>query len=78
MGQKSFYSGVKVQSPSKSIRTIPVLAANPLSEVEWTEQMEYSSSSTYSQKMLHSIYYSSIPPLPIPENHQNGMQPKLS
>ena len=34
------------------------------------EQMEYSSSSTYSQKMLHSIHYSSIPPLPIPKNYQ--------
>ena len=32
--------------------------------------MEYSSSSTYSQKMLHSIHYSSIPPLPIPKNYQ--------
>ena len=32
--------------------------------------MEYSSSSTYSQKTLHSIYYSSIPPLPIPKNRQ--------
>ena len=32
--------------------------------------MEYSSSSTYSQRMLHSIYYSSILPLPIPKNYQ--------
>ena len=34
--------------------------------------MECSSSSTYSQKMLHSIYYSSIPPLPIPKNYQRN------
>ena len=32
--------------------------------------MEYSSTSTYSQKMLHSIYYSSVPPLPIPKHYQ--------
>ena len=32
--------------------------------------MEYSPSSTYSKKMLRSIYYSSIPPLPIPKNYQ--------
>ena len=32
--------------------------------------MGYFSSFTYSQKMLHSIYCSSIPPLPIPENYQ--------
>ena len=70
MEQKSFYSGIKVESSSKSITTIPAipaLPAIPLSGMEW---MEYSSSSTYSQKMLHSIYYSSIPPLPIPKNYQ--------
>ena len=32
--------------------------------------MEYSSSSTYSQKVLHSIYYFSISPLPIPRNYR--------
>ena len=32
--------------------------------------MEYLSSFTYSQKMLHSIYYSSIPPLLFLKNHQ--------
>ena len=32
--------------------------------------MEYFSSFAYSQKFLHSIYYSSIPPLPIPKNYQ--------
>ena len=32
--------------------------------------MEYPSSSTYSQNMLHSISYSSIPPLLIPKNYQ--------
>ena len=29
MGQKSFYSGINVQSPSKSITTIPALPALP-------------------------------------------------
>ena len=32
--------------------------------------MEYSSSSTYSQKLSHSMYYSSFPPLPIPKKCQ--------
>ena len=32
--------------------------------------MDYSSSSIYSQKMLHSIYYSSTLALPIPKNYQ--------
>ena len=32
--------------------------------------MEYTSSSACSQTLLHSIYYSSIPPLPIPKNCQ--------
>ena len=53
MEEKSFYSGIKVQIPSKSITTIPAipaLPAIPLSEVEQKEQMEYSSSTTYSQK----------------------------
>ena len=36
-GKKSLYSGINVQSPSKSITTIPALPAFPLSEVEWTE-----------------------------------------
>ena len=37
MEQTSFYSGIKVQSPSKSINTIPAIPALPaisLSEVE--------------------------------------------
>ena len=37
MKQKSFYSGINVQSPSESITTIPAipaLSAIPLSEVE--------------------------------------------
>ena len=58
MEQKPIYYEIKVQSPSESITTIPaipVLSAIPLSEME---QMEYSSSSAYSQKLLHSIYYS--------------------
>ena len=29
--------------------------------------MEFSSSSAYSEKLLHSIYYSSVPPFPIPK-----------
>ena len=39
--------------------------------------MEYYSSSNYSQKMLHSIYYSSIPPLPIPKNYRKEYSLKL-
>ena len=53
-----------------TIPAIPALPAIPVSEVEQTEYMEYSSSSTYSPKVLHSIYYSSIPPLPVPKNYQ--------
>ena len=37
MEQKSFYPGIKVQSPSKSSTTIPAIPARPaipLSEVE--------------------------------------------
>ena len=73
MEQISFYSAIKVQSPSNSIAAvpaIPALPAIPLSEVRWTEQMKYPSSSTYSQKMLHSIYYSCIPSLHIPKTYQ--------
>ena len=70
MEQKSFYSGIKVQSPSKSITTIPATSALPAIPLSEVEQMENSSSSTYSQKMLHSIYHSSIPPLPIPKYYQ--------
>ena len=65
MEQRSSYCGIEVQSPSKSIDifpAIPALPAIPLSEVE------YSSSSTYSQKLLHSIYYSSVLPLLIPKS----------
>ena len=38
------------------------------------EEVKYSSSSTYqtySQKVLHYIYYCSVPNLPIPKNYQN-------
>ena len=49
MEQKSFCSGIKVQSPPKSITAVPAIPA----------VLEYSSSSTHSQKMLHSIYCSS-------------------
>ena len=41
------------------------------------EQKEYSSSSTYSQKMLHFIYYSFILPLPIPENYRKEYSLKV-
>ena len=61
-----------VQSPS-----IPALPTIPLSEGQYTEQMDYSSSSTYSQKMLHCMYYSSIPPLPVPKNYQKECSLKL-
>ena len=40
--------------------------------------MEHSSSSTYSQKLSHSIYYSSIPSLPIPKNRQKGCSLSLT
>ena len=57
-----------------TIPAIPALPAIPLSGVE---QMEYSSSSTYSRKMLHSIYDSSVPPLPIPKNYQKEYSLRL-
>ena len=37
MEQKSFYSGIKFHSPSKSITTIPAIPALPLSKLEQTE-----------------------------------------
>ena len=41
------------------------------------ESMEYSSGCTYSQKILRSIYYSAIPPPPIPKNYQKECSLKL-
>ena len=40
--------------------------------------MEYSSSSTYSQKLSHSIYYSCLPPRSIPQNYQKECSLNLS
>ena len=47
----------------KIIAAVLALPAVPLSGVEKTEWMEYSSSSSRSVKRLHSIYSSPIPSL---------------
>ena len=67
MEQKSFYSEIKVQSSSKSINTIPALQLfHSLGWNRWNTLPVL----PIHKKMLHSICYSSIPPLPIPKNYQ--------
>ena len=63
MEQKSFFSGIKAQSPSEAmtaITDIPTLPAVALTEVEYTEWMESSSSSANFEKK-HCLSFT-IPP----------------
>ena len=72
MEQKSFYSGIKVQSPSKCITTIPAIPALPASYSTlfhntpilylFPKNLQYSQYSTYSPKNLQYSQYSTYSP----------------
>ena len=76
MEQKSLYSGVKVHL---NVSQLFQLLFQLFRSLRWNRHNRWNTLPllSISKKMLHSIYYSSIPPLPISENHHKECSLKL-